>query len=171
MVLLTALLCSDGYPTSRNMNAQAATSRTAPGFTESYYLEHAVGCGCILIADDHAFFRELIAKALMTNGYRVDCAEDGEDAWDALCRKDFDLLITDHDMPRLTGLDLLRRVRASPFELPAILISGMLPTDAEGFEEILAPGAALAKPFSLEQLLQVVNTILLSQPESFRSRA
>lgn len=153
------------------MNSKPSFSQTAPQIPETYYLEHSVGCGHILIADDHTLIRELVAEALKDSGYNVDCVADGEEAWDALCKEDYDLLITDNEMPRLTGLDLLHRIRTSPFELPAILMSGNLPTKADGFEKDLARGGTLAKPFSLDQILEMVHAVLLSPSEGLRSQA
>jgi len=51
--------------------------------------------------------RHINAGMLEEAGYKVDTAEDGQAAWEALCRNHYDLLITDNFMPRLSGLDLI----------------------------------------------------------------
>jgi DNA-binding response OmpR family regulator len=103
-------------------------------------------------------------KPVAENSYRASsrqvCATDGEAGCAALGANGFDLLITDHDMRGLSGLDLLRRVRARLLDLPAILISGNMPWDETDLLELLPPGAALEKPFSMATLLAKVRVIL-----------
>ena len=67
----------------------------------------------ILVVDDDSDIRFLNAEVLKQSGYEADTAEDGEAAWKTLHAvsydaSSYDLLITDHDMPRLTGLDWSR---------------------------------------------------------------
>jgi DNA-binding response OmpR family regulator len=97
---------------------------------------------------------------LWAAGYRVSSAEDGEEGWSALCAGSYDLLITDHDMPRLSGLDLLRRLRAVKFDLPVILISGNMPWAEPDLLGMLQPGLALEKPFSFVGLMATVSSLL-----------
>ncbi len=79
----------------------------------------------ILIAEDSLTVRELERKLLTQAGYEVHVAVDGMDAWNVLLSTAVDLLITDVDMPRLTGLQLVTRVRQSPrhARLPVIIMS------------------------------------------------
>jgi DNA-binding response OmpR family regulator len=115
----------------------------------------------ILVVDDDAGVREVLANLLRRSGYRVSCANNGEAGWEALCANSFDALITDHAMPRLTGLDLLRRVRSGPLKLlPVILISGKMPWDEADLLELAWPGMAMEKPFSFFELLTSVRTVL-----------
>jgi DNA-binding response OmpR family regulator len=114
----------------------------------------------ILVVDDDPGLRTMLKTVLGSAGYRISCAEDGEEGWHALCANRFDALITDHEMPRLTGLDLLRRVRARPLNVPVILTSGRIPWDQEDLTRLLPPGLALRKPFSFVELLACVRRIL-----------
>lgn len=114
----------------------------------------------ILVVDDDAAMRDFLGRMLRHVQYHVSCAEDGEAAWDALRADRFDVLITDHEMPRLTGLDLLRRVRAAPLEVPVILISGRIPGGDTDLLQLLPPGAALKKPFLFADLLATVRSFL-----------
>ena len=79
----------------------------------------------VLLADDSALTRAMLARVLTTSGHSVVEAEDGEAALSKLTDGDFDLLLTDIDMPRLDGVGLLRRLRQHPTlaELPAIVLS------------------------------------------------
>jgi DNA-binding response OmpR family regulator len=114
----------------------------------------------ILLVDDDSAVRGTMAIVLERAGYRVGCAEDGEAGWNALCAAPSDLLITDHEMPRLTGLELLRRVRAVSRRLPAILMSGSPPRGEPDLEALLHPGAVIPKPFSIGALLAKVQELL-----------
>jgi two-component system, chemotaxis family, sensor histidine kinase and response regulator WspE len=56
--------------------------------------------------------RELERRLLQNHGYEVEIAVDGVEGWNALRLGRYDLLVTDIDMPRMNGIDLIRRVRA-----------------------------------------------------------
>ncbi|MGE0712319.1 MAG: response regulator [Planctomycetota bacterium] len=79
----------------------------------------------VLVVEDSALTRELVAEIARDAGYRVQTAGDGEEAWARLEEGAFDLLLTDLEMPRLDGLGLLERVRAHARlkRLPAIVIT------------------------------------------------
>src|SRR5471032_1950934 len=65
----------------------------------------------ILVVDDSLTVRELQRKLLLNRGYEVAVAVDGMDGWNALRSEDFDLLITDIDMPRMDGIELVSLLR------------------------------------------------------------
>jgi len=116
----------------------------------------------ILYVDDEPSIRELGEAVLIGSGYAVDTAADGGEAWDALQDQNYHLLITDNQMPCLTGQELIRKVRRARMSVPIILTSGMLgacPLDDLPWAEC---GAMLAKPFSPEQLVSVVHEMLHS---------
>ncbi len=115
----------------------------------------------ILVVDDDQTIRELVAVSVARTGYRVDTAGDGEEGWRALCRNRYDLVITDHHMPRLSGLNMIKRLRSVSDEPPCILISGDLPTPESAVREIIRRGAVMAKPFSTEELIEQVYSLLL----------
>lgn len=118
----------------------------------------------ILLVDDDEVLRELVAEALIMNGYEVVCAGDGEEGWDSLCQLEFDLMITDHNMPRLNGLDLISRMQCGLPQVPTIMITGYVPYKFETSDKILPFCDVMAKPFSLQELLQKVdNSLKLAQ--------
>ena len=106
----------------------------------------------ILLCDDFMEIRELLATMLRRDGFEVDAAGDGASGWDAFCARPYDLLITDNDMPLLTGLELVRRVRAIPHQLPVIVISGFARWDDADVKSLLEPGAFIEKPFAFPVL-------------------
>ena len=118
--------------------------------------------GRILVVDDDADVREIMSHVLRSAGHRVTSADDGATGWAALCADSFDVLITDHDMPRMSGLDLLRRVRARRLNLPVVFISGSMSPDEPELLQCLQPGVAMEKPFSLVDLLGTVRNFLTS---------
>jgi two-component system sensor histidine kinase and response regulator WspE len=79
----------------------------------------------ILVVDDSLTVRETERKLLERAGYQVDVAVDGVAGWNALKMGNYDLLLTDVDMPRMTGIDLIRRVRdeARLRDLPVMIVS------------------------------------------------
>lgn len=130
----------------------------------------------ILVVDDDVDLRGILAEFLRTTGYEVRCAEDGEAGWAAVATASYDLLITDHEMPRLTGGDLLLRLRTARITLPVILISGKLVWPDADLLRVLQPGVALEKPFSWSELLVQVRRLLtvdakVSAPPAIRRRS
>ncbi len=118
------------------------------------------------MVEDEPEIRRLNAVVLKDSGYEVDTADDGMTGWYALhatCQApdSYDLLITDYNMPGLTGLDLVERLRAAHMALPVIMASGTLPMEKlMNRDDWLQPLATLPKPYSVEQLLGTVEAVL-----------
>lgn len=111
----------------------------------------------ILIADDEEFIVDLLATLLEDEQYRVLRAYDGEEALHAVQRERPHLIITDVMMPKLTGTDLARRVRAGEVAeptTPIILMSAVRQPPA------IPETHYLAKPFDIDQVLQLVAQLL-----------
>ena len=83
----------------------------------------------ILVVDDDGDIRQLNAGTLVGFGYRVDVAEDGAAAWKALHANNYDLLITDNNMSKVSDVELVKKLRSAAMTLPVILVSGELPTE------------------------------------------
>ena len=79
----------------------------------------------VLVVDDSLTVREVERRLLETRGYDVVVAVDGMDGWNALQGGTFDLVVTDVDMPRLDGIELVRRIRGVPrlAGLPVMIVS------------------------------------------------
>ncbi|MGA1409911.1 MAG: hybrid sensor histidine kinase/response regulator [Prochlorotrichaceae cyanobacterium] len=80
---------------------------------------------CVLVVDDSPTVRATETRLLQQHHYEVHQAASGVEAWEALLQHNYDLLITDVDMPGMNGLDLLRQVRSHPKlqSLPVIMVS------------------------------------------------
>ena len=114
----------------------------------------------ILVVDDDPDLRRINAEVLHRAGYRVDTAEDGAFAWEALGATRYDLMITDNQMPNLTGMELLKKLYASRMAMPFIMATGKLPEEEFARCPWLRPAATLLKPYTIEELLGVVEKVL-----------
>jgi len=117
-------------------------------------------CIRILLVDDDPYARELNAGVLIRSGYNVDIAGDGADAWKSLNDVSYDLLITDNQMPRVTGLELIKKLRSEDKTMPIILASGAMPTEELKQHPWLRLDAMLSKPFTIAELLETVKKVL-----------
>ena len=114
----------------------------------------------ILLVDDESCIRQLNAELLLGSGYHVDTAEDGADAWRVLGAERYDLLITDHRMPKVTGVELIKKVRGARMELPVIMATAVLPEEEFAQNPWLRPDAMLLKPYTAVEMLRAVKEVL-----------
>jgi CheY-like chemotaxis protein len=114
----------------------------------------------ILYAEDDVALRRVSTLTLTGSGYLVTPVEDGLHAWEALHAGHYDLLITDNDMPRLTGLELATKARLEGVAVPIIMASGSLQCLAGTDREWLHLAATLSKPFTTEKLLATIKQVL-----------
>ncbi|MBE9039747.1 hybrid sensor histidine kinase/response regulator [Oscillatoriales cyanobacterium LEGE 11467] len=79
----------------------------------------------ILAIDDSITVREMERKLLENHGYQVDLAVDGMEGWNAVQMRNYDLVISDIDMPRMNGIELVRQIKSHPRlkSIPIIIIS------------------------------------------------
>jgi DNA-binding response OmpR family regulator len=123
-------------------------------------------CQRILVVDDDPLIRRLNSEVLIYSGYQVDAADDGAAAWDALLVKDYDLLITDNEMPKLTGVDLLKKVHATRMAMPVVMATGILPAWEFAQYPWLQPAGVLLKPYTFDDLVETVKAVLHSTTET-----
>jgi len=118
---------------------------------------------CILLCDDELHILRAAEFKFKRAGYEVVCASDGQEGWERIQEKRPDIVVTDCQMPRLSGLGLAERIRNTPAtaDLPVIMLS------AKGFE--LPPAELqsqygirhlMAKPFSPRELFARVEAVL-----------
>ena len=106
----------------------------------------------ILIAEDDSILADGLTRSLRNNGYAVDAVSDGAAADSALSAQEFDLLILDLGLPRMSGLEVLSKLRARNSHLPVLIL-----TAADSIEQRvkgldLGADDYMAKPFSLSEL-------------------
>lgn len=114
----------------------------------------------ILYVDDEPQLRRLGELVLVRSGYDVHTAADGAEGWDALQHAHYNLLITDHDMPGLTGLELAAQARLAGMRIPIVLASGSANALCDPASSWLGIAARLSKPFGAETLVETVALVL-----------
>lgn len=117
----------------------------------------------ILVVDDEEGVLAVLNRVLelLMPGYNISTARNGLAAWQQLQQHSFDLLLTDHHMPGMTGLELAQQVRDCLPELPIVLMSGGDDSDIEAKAQKLGLVGFLAKPFSVHQLRELLESILV----------
>lgn len=115
--------------------------------------------GNILIIEDEKPMAEAVKFTLLREGFEVDIADDGESGW-LLCRSgDYELVILDLMLPRLDGLEILKRLRMEG-QMPVLILTAK-DSDADkvvGLE--LGADDYMTKPFNMRELVARVKTIL-----------
>src|SRR5471032_2281248 len=106
----------------------------------------------ILLAEDDSVLADGLTRSLRQSGYAIDCVANGQEADTALSTQEFDLLILDLGLPKLSGLEVLRRLRARASLLPVLIL-----TAADSIEQRvngldLGADDYMAKPFALSEL-------------------
>ena len=112
----------------------------------------------LLVVDDEKNLRLVVQKELSRQGHEVVAASDGEMAWEEMSKQDFDVLLCDINMPRLDGIELLRRLREKSQNPPeVIMLTGQ--ATVESAIEAMKLGAYdyLTKPYRITELAVLVN--------------
>jgi CheY-like chemotaxis protein len=118
----------------------------------------------ILVVEDDTAVRRVNTEVLTHSGYQVDAAEDGAAAWDALQLNNYDLVVTDNDMPRVTGVELIQKLQSARMALPVIMATGAVP-DFTRYGS-LQPAKTLLKPYTFDELLTAVKEVLSAASNS-----
>jgi len=116
----------------------------------------------ILAVDDSASMRQMVSFTLKSAGYNVVEAVDGQDAYEKTNGRDFDLVLTDQNMPRMDGISLTKKLRGHPqFKNTPILI-----LTTESSDQMKQAGRSagatgwLVKPFDPAKLIEVVRKVI-----------
>jgi len=121
----------------------------------------------VLIVDDDQAIVRMLKEALglfrHQHAYKIETAGDGADALAALHRDQFDLVLLDMYMPRMTGLELLAQMRHLKLQTPVLMLTGN--DDTRTAADALASGifAYIPKPFDLQHLEHLVSLAVSSR--------
>ena len=115
----------------------------------------------ILLVEDESTVLQFSTTVLVRGGYQVTAVENCEAAWEAIKSASYDLLVTDNQMPGMSGLELASKLRSAQIALPIILASGGIEAEELTQNQSLQPAMALPKPFTANQLLETVAAALL----------
>lgn len=114
----------------------------------------------ILVVDDEESIREFLEIMLKKEGYEVTTAEDGAKAKDILTKKSFDMIISDMQMPNLTGIELLRHVRESYPDVVFMIITAFGTTETAVEAMKLGAYDYLTKPFKIDEVrINIANAL------------
>jgi len=116
----------------------------------------------ILLVEDEALVRLALKMALTEAGFEVSTAEDGAAALEAVAAAAFDIVVTDLQMPRMGGLELVAALHQRRPELPVVVTTGCGPVDdGEAFGKLRARGIpVIQKPFMPEAVADAVRARL-----------
>ena len=114
----------------------------------------------ILVVDDEESIREFLEIMLKKEGYEVTVAEDGLKAKDILSKKSFDMVISDMQMPNMTGIELLKHVKESYTDLVFMMITAFGTTETAVDAMKMGAYDYVTKPFKIDEVrLNIANAL------------
>lgn len=126
----------------------------------------------ILIVEDEARMAELLRKGLTEEGHNAVCAQDGAEGWELATSYEFDIIVLDVMMPKLSGYDLAKRLRAEKVRTPILMLTAKdsVPDIVRGLD--VGADDYMTKPFSFDELLARLRAVkrraLAAQDTSLR---
>jgi len=116
----------------------------------------------VLVVDDEIHIIHVVAIKLRNNGYDVISADNGAQAFELACEEKPDIVITDFQMPIMTGLELVQKLRQNEAtkDIPVILLTARSFAIPKEQQEQLQISGCLSKPFSPKELLANIKDIL-----------
>lgn len=125
----------------------------------------------VLIADDEIHIIHVVAIKLRNNGYEVIAASNGAEAYELACSEHPDIIVTDYQMPFVTGVELIDKLRKNEDtrHIPAVLLTARSFAIAQEAQDSLGIEECLSKPFSPKELLKTIEDILYQKALAVRS--
>ncbi|MBV7267350.1 response regulator [Erythrobacter ani] len=121
----------------------------------------------VLIADDDELIAEMACDLLIDAGHACGWVTSGEEAWELMAKRRPDVLLLDQDMPGISGVSLLRKLRGSAifYDLPVIMFTAMSGEADENRAIYAGAQDYLRKPFSPSDLVDRINKVLAKRGE------
>jgi two-component system chemotaxis response regulator CheY len=113
----------------------------------------------ILAVDDSEPIRKMLRMVLANSGHTLELAADGIEALDIFSRNSFNLVVTDINMPRMTGLELIRQIRYLNAEIPILALTTESEQRIREQGKIAGVDGWIVKPFRPAQFLDIVKQI------------
>ena len=117
----------------------------------------------VLVVDDEESIREFLEIMLRKEGYEVTCAEDGQKALDIIKKKSFDLVISDLQMPNMTGIELLKNVKDQYPDMLFMMITAFGTTETAVEAMKLGAYDYITKPFKIDEVRIIIANALRSK--------
>ncbi|MGL4772547.1 MAG: response regulator transcription factor [Clostridium sp.] len=114
----------------------------------------------ILVVEDEIDLLEAICDGLRIDGYAVDSCDNGEDAYERLSIENYDLVILDLNLPKMDGLEVLKKIREANLLLNVLILSARGSVNDKVLGLDLGANDYLSKPFHFEELEARVRTLL-----------
>lgn len=116
----------------------------------------------ILIADDSTSMRQMVSFTLKASGFEHDEAKDGEEAFDLAQKNQYDLVLSDINMPGKNGLELTKAIRELPNYrfTPILLLTTESATDRKSEGKAAGATGWIVKPFNPDVLVKTINKVL-----------
>ncbi len=110
----------------------------------------------VLVVDDDREMLKLVRIILEGMGFAVHCAGNGKEALDSLMEKNFDIVITDFDMPGMNGLELSEKIFEIAPHMLIVMVTGELSVEISRQAVQKGIAAVLPKPYKPNELLRIV---------------
>ena len=126
----------------------------------------------VLVVDDEIHIVHVVAIKLRNNGYEVITANNGAEAFELTCKEKPDIVVTDFQMPVMTGLELVGKLRQNEAtrDIPVILLTARSFAISKEQQAELQISTCLSKPFSPRELLGYIEDILYQRQLTVDSR-
>ena len=119
----------------------------------------------VLLVEDTLQLNKALTTILKRNSYVVDCAFDGEEALDYIFSVQYDCIILDIMLPKVNGLEVLKRLREKKIDTPVLLLTAKITTEDKVLGLDMGADDYLSKPFNTEELLARIRALLRRKPE------
>ena len=164
-VALAALYGESAHAEARPVAAGAALHPLAPAGSDA---AGPAAAPLVLVVDDSLTVRRVTQRMLAREGYRVTLAKDGLDALERLAEEGPDVVLSDIEMPRMDGFDLVRNLRSDVRwrSLPVIMITSRIAQKHRDHAAELGVDHYLGKPYSEEDLLALIGRYTESEAQA-----
>jgi CheY-like chemotaxis protein len=119
----------------------------------------------ILVVDDDYEIRQALVLLLEREGYAVDLAQDASEALNKLRSSQYDLVLTDIEMPGMSGLQLMRILILAPIDVDFMVITADDSFDNREEATRLGAKGYFVKPFDVDQLLRLIQQVITTRSE------
>jgi CheY-like chemotaxis protein len=146
-------------------------AHNAARHTLIFYGDRKMADKKVLVVDDEVHIVHVVAIKLRNNGYEVISADNGAEAFELACNESPDIIVTDFQMPVMTGLELVEKLRKNEEtkDIPVIMLTARSFAIPKKQQEDLRIAGCLSKPFSPKELLGNIEDVLYQKQVMVRS--